>query len=402
MAFKRNHISSNINDFSVGLLGEAGIGKTTLMVDVCEKLFGEDGYVIFNCGKEQGIDAIENATYEDIPDYKAWDTVTKDIIKNKTTDYPNLKVIVLDTLDQLIDIAVPETIRRWNNENASNPKFVNAKTINQTWGGFGKGEEFNDALILDRIFKLKQVGVTCWYTGHVKTRDIVDPITMETYTRLTTDMAQKDFNIFKNKIHVVGIACVDRTIETESTGRKNIVTHKDITVNKVKSESRKIVFRDDNYSIDSKSRFAGIVNEIPLDADAFIKALKDAIVSSRNRKRTSTANDTETAEEAEITKTGEAVATPSSVVETAPHVVDVDLDDDTSLDEEAEASADIFDEDDDTTSEYPENLKEVVKGMIKAADPDRKKEVQAYVSTTYGSFSKTDEEGLKHVYDMLK
>lgn len=399
MGFKRNHISMNLNDYSVAILGEAGIGKTTLMVDVCEKLFGEDGYVIFNCGKEQGIDAIENATYEDIPDYKAWDTVTKDIIKNKTTDYPNLKVIVLDTLDQLIDLAVPETVRRWNNENASNPKFVNAKTINQTWGGFGKGEDFNDALILDRIFKLKQVGVTCWYTGHVKTRDIVDPVTMETFTRLTTDMAQRDFNVFKNKMHVVGIACVDRSIETEGTGRKNVVTRKEITVNKVKSETRKIVFRDDNYSIDSKSRFAGIVNEIPLDADAFIKALQDAIKSSRDRKGTSTANNTDTEVETKVEKvTEEAVATPTPVEETAPEV-DVD---DTSLDEEAEASADIFDDEDATESEYPENLKEVVKGMIRAADPDRKKEVQAYVSTTYGSFSKTDEEGLKHVYDMLK
>ncbi len=48
-------------------------------------------------------------------------------------------------------------------------------------------------------------------------------------------------------------------------------------MSKIKDEKRKIVFRDDNYSIDSKSRLSEIEPEIPLDANELLRALKDAI-----------------------------------------------------------------------------------------------------------------------------
>lgn len=303
MGFKVNHIKENLADYSIALLGEPGIGKTTIMKEICEKEFGDDGYVIFNIGREQGISAIEGAVYADIPDWKTFTDTVDDIINNKNTEYKNLKVIVADTLDQLIDIATPETIRRWNKANFGKKNFENAKTLNQCNGGFGRGEEANCQMILDRVWDLKKAGVTVWFVGHVKVRDKIDPITNMTYSSLTTDMAQKDFSYFKNKIHLVGIACIDRDIESEDTGRKNVVTHENITVNKVKSESRKIVFRDDNYSVDSKSRFRYIVDEIAFDPDAFIKAIKDALKEEIKHNR-SGANKVEQKleDEGEITK----------------------------------------------------------------------------------------------------
>lgn len=286
---KKNKVSEDLGNYSICILGESGIGKTTLMVEVCEKLFGEDGYMIFNMGKEQGVDCIDGAIYEDIKNWKTFDAVTKDIIANKKTEYPDLRVIVLDTLDQMIDIAEPETVRLWNIENAEKAKkdktITVAKTINQSWGGFGKGEEKLSSVVLDRIWQLQNVGVRVWYTAHVKTRSIVDPVTNQSYTTLSTNMQQNYFNAFKTKMHLVGVACIDREIEVENTGRKNIVTNKDITVNRVKAERRKIVFRDDNYSVDSKSRFANVVDEIPLDADELIKALQEAIKNSKRDRK---------------------------------------------------------------------------------------------------------------------
>ena len=76
---------------------------------------------------------------------------------------------------------------------------------------------------------------------------------------------------------IIAVGYIDREIIKENTGRQNVVTKKDITINKVASESRVIAFRDDNYSIDSKCRFANIVDKIPFDADEFIKAIQDAI-----------------------------------------------------------------------------------------------------------------------------
>ena len=376
----RNTVSENLSDYMIGLLGESGIGKSSTIVSVCHKEFGDDGYILFNMGKEQGIDAIDNAIYENIEDWKKFDEVTKDIIKNKQTDYPNLKVVVIDTIDQALAISTAETIRRWNAENMNKKNFEPAKTLSACWGGFSAPLDYNVNLLLDKFWELKKVGVQVWIIGHVKTKEIIDPITGNTYSTLTTDISQRDFNAFKNKLHVVGIAYIDRNIETVDTGRKNIVNHKPITVNKVANEARRISFRDDTYSVDSKSRFADIVSDIPLDADAFIKALKDAIRAAKK-------NDSTPAP---------AVTEPTTTPKPEPVVEEneeVPFDEDVPTMNEPEEVPE---------GEYPDGLSDIILSEYRSTkDADKKNQVKTILNDRSLKLKDAPEDVLKELYDIL-
>lgn len=377
MAFgKRSKISDNLYDYSIMICGESGIGKTTVLSELCEKEFGWDGYLLLNTGDEEGVSAIDGVTYEDVPTYKKFDEVVKDIIKNKKTDYANLKVVILDTLDQLIEITEKTAIDNWNRENMGNKNFKPAKTLNSVEGGFGAGYDVVFNMIYDKVRALGKVGVKVWYTCHSKTKDIVDPVTSAAYTTLTSNMAQRYFNDFKTKVHVVGVACLDRSIEVEGTGRTNIINHKEITVNKVKDEKRKIVFRDDSYSVDSKSRFSGIVNEIPLDSDALIKALKDAIKNSKKSGTTSAKKTSPVKTEVEQPGTEEIP-------------FEEDIDDGIDVIDSVEESA------------YPENLDEVIRTMFKECTDAALKAQVKEVIAEYGKLKDVDEDGLRKIYDMM-
>ena len=286
---QKNHVKLDPLAYNICLLGESKVGKTTLIKEVCEKLAGSDGYMFLECGQGRGADAIEGINYINCPEWQmdydeltnsaGFEDVCDDIIDNKTTDYADLKVVIIDTYDQLINLAEDESKRLWNRDNPD--KRTNS--INAAWGGFGKGEKKAIELMFNKIAELRSVGVSTIIIGHIKTKDISDPVSGETYQILTADQQQNYFNALKKNLHFLGLAYIDRQIIKEKTGKKNIVTNKEEQVNKVKGESRKIKFRDDNFCVDSGSRFAEIIDEIDLDADQFITALTDAIKAEQSK-----------------------------------------------------------------------------------------------------------------------
>lgn len=302
MAFgKKNSVKLDPLAYNICLLGESKVGKTTLIKEVCEKLAGDNGYLFLECGSERGADAIQGINYINCPEWNMdYDELTnsagladvcEDIIDNKTSEYPNLRAVIFDTYDHLIDIAEAESIRLWNKEcrdNGHPEKCV--KSINQAWSGYGRGEKKAIEIMFDTMAQLRNVGVASIIIGHVKTKEVSDVVSGESYQILTSDQQQNYFNALKKNLHFLGLAYIDRDVVKEKTGRKNAVTKKEETVNKISSESRKIKFRDDNYAVDSGSRFADIIPEIDMDADAFIQALTDAIKAEQAKSGVSLAD----------------------------------------------------------------------------------------------------------------
>ena len=278
---KKVSVSTNINDYMIGVMAPSGFGKTTLMYQVCEKEFGSDGYIILDMGTEDGTSAIDGVVAEPIPTWKKMREVVDDIVKNKDTDYADLKVVVLDTLDAAFEIAESFTIDSWNRENIGKKDFTKSTSINSVEGGFGKGMDRVIETVKREITRLESVGVKTYWTSHVKEKDQSDLFTGANYTSLTANMPMKYFNSIKNSSHVVAFGYFDRSIEKQEVGDENKVTKKKKTRNAVLDETRKVKFRDDAMVADAKSRFAHITDEINLDCDEFIQAIKDAIEAER-------------------------------------------------------------------------------------------------------------------------
>ena len=278
---KKVTVSTNINDYMIGVMAPSGFGKTTLMYQVCEKEFGPEGYIVCDMGTEDGTSAIEGITAEPVPTWKKMKEVVDDIVKNKNTDYPDLKVVILDTLDAAFEIAEEYTIKLWNQENMGKQGFTPSTSINSVEGGFGKGMDRVIDTVKKEISRLEKVGVKTYWTSHVKEKDQSDLFTGANYTSLTANMPMKYFNSIKNSSHVVAFGYFDRSIEKHEVGDANPMTKKKKERKAVVDETRKIKFRDDALVADAKSRFAHIIDEINLDADEFIKAIKDAIEAER-------------------------------------------------------------------------------------------------------------------------
>ena len=277
---KKHVISEDPLDYNIGIIGEGGIGKSTLLKETFEKLVGDSGYIMLDVGKEDGHKAIDGIVSEEVPDWNTFVSIVDDIVDNKNEEYPDLKIVGIDTYDQLIDIAIPEVIRM---HNAQYKPPVDIVSIKQAFSGWGGGEDKVIQIVLEQLWRLKQAGVSFAIIGHTKLRDKDDAVTGESYSTLTSDLSAKYFNAIKNKLDILGVASVDREIVKEKTGKKDFVTKKDIIKGRVTSESRILTFRDDNYTIDSKARFSEIVDCIPLNADAFIQALKDAIAKQKGK-----------------------------------------------------------------------------------------------------------------------
>lgn len=291
---KKNVIKIDPLSYNIGIIGESGIGKTTIIKEMCEKLVGEDGYRFLECGKEDGADGIDGINYLNCPEWSmdydeytnsiGFEDFVDDVVEHKSTEYPDLKTVVIDTYDQLIEIAKPEVIRMHNAEHPEKP----VKSIKAAFGGYMSGEDKATEIVLDKLWELKSVGVHFIIIGHVKQRQQEDVVTGQTYTSLTTNMSMRDFNAIKTKLHFLGVASIDREIVQEKTGKKDD-KKKDIMKGVIAKESRKITFRDDSYSIDSKSRFADIVPECDFSVDSLIQALTDAIKAEASKGKKSIA-----------------------------------------------------------------------------------------------------------------
>lgn len=233
--------------------------KTTLAYEIGRK-YGRNAMLILEVGQENGVEHLYDAYVDEVKTWQDLTDVIDDIVEYRDTDYSHLKFICIDSTDELFRLAEQEVVRLHNKECQPDKR---TKSINSAFGGFGRGMDKAVDLVVETIWKLKEVNLSLFFIGHTKMRTKKDPLTEIEFEQLTTNMNNKYDNTIKDKVYVTATAYLKREVDHDK-GR-------------IIAEERVISFRDQSFAVDTKSRFRNIKPSISFSADEFISAIEDAI-----------------------------------------------------------------------------------------------------------------------------
>lgn len=275
-------VSNNIEDYSYFLNGIGGVGKTTTVCEIGQKLFGVGGYLHLTVGEEPKPEHIGNLWSDVAEEWDDFEEIIEALCENKDEgyvddngmDYSKLKMVGLDSADEIIRLAENKVIEL-HNKKVSNPSDK-VDTIKKCFGGFQAGENKVVDMVVETIFMLRKHNICPFIIGHTKPKNKKDLMTDIEYEQITSNLDNKYYTAIKDKVSMVMCAYIEREM-TDLETMKDAFTKKQKQVGKIASEKRVISFRDEEHAIDLKSHLKYICPKCDLDSDLIIKELKEAI-----------------------------------------------------------------------------------------------------------------------------
>ena len=292
--FKRNKVKVDLASYPLYLIqGVPKVGKTSLMYDLAEYVYGTtDAMLLLDFADENGFNHLDDVIVEKInhwesvpkkalkinPDEIALTKLVDDLVKNK--DEYGFKMIVFDTFDKEVTVAIEEVARLHFLQNQAYPK-----SLNDSLGGYGKGRDKVLDLLLDPIKKLRNAGYAIFVLSHTKLKSRDDITLDQKYEVLTTALRDDFYNCYSGIAQMIVTINVERDINAE--GRETAVA--DFKTKKKKGvvlgEKRMMHFRSDG-TVDCGCRFKEVPYKLELSAENFMKAFEQGVKSSMKNKLT--------------------------------------------------------------------------------------------------------------------
>ena len=258
---KLNKVSLDFSNYYFMVQGVFKSGKTTMFRDLVLKLYKTpEAGLLLAVGKEKGYKALDNIQALDVEDWSEFQEAVEDLIENRD-EYKDIKMICIDTLDELVELAEKQTIVYSNR--TTNKKVT---TLNAALGGYGAGRKYLCKIVDEMLSGLKQAGYGLIVLGHTKLKTIKEQgMTEEQEFQMLDSNLNADYaNIVAHKADVVATINIEREINDSK---------------RVTDAKRYIYFRNNGF-INAGSRFSSIVDRVELSAANFIKAIEDAIKGS--------------------------------------------------------------------------------------------------------------------------
>ena len=199
LPIKKNQVKADLCNYAILLNGIGGVGKTTLFYDVCNKLYGEDGGLMFNIGNEPAPHHIPNANYIQVETFQDLIDYIDVLCKGRNGAYSHIKMIGFDTLDTIYDLAEEYVIEEYNDTVDVNKQV---STIKSAYGGFQAGENRVVELVVKTLFKVRKYHMGIWINGHTKRKAKADQMGNIEFEQLTSDLPAKYYNAIKNKVNI--------------------------------------------------------------------------------------------------------------------------------------------------------------------------------------------------------
>lgn len=253
--WKKNEVKVDIASYRHYIRGEKKAGKTTLFVNLMEKLYGDTSKgLLISLGNERGWKALDGAVYVDCPDWNSLLEVVDELVENK--DDNDFACVCFDTVDEWCGIAQKEVQRLDYRKTGERHEF------NGCLGGYGAGRKKVEELINSVLTRVEDAGYGIFMLGHVKYRDVKEKNGDE-YQKFTSNLSADYDAIFSNKADIIAM----------------ITTEKDIQDGFIKGTQRFIYFRSDGF-VDAGGRFPHIEEKVEFTTDNYIKTVTDAIKKS--------------------------------------------------------------------------------------------------------------------------
>lgn len=243
-------------DYFWHIAGIPKSGKTSLFVKVMETYFGDinAGLLI---GWEKGYTALK-VVAEDMNEWGDFEELVDELVESK--DELPYKVIGLDTVDVMYEMAVDTVVKEWNRKNPSRrtDDIGGVGQKKQGAGGYGVGYQMVKQKIRKQIDRLMKAGYGIMSISHSKDKE-VEQRDGQTFDQLVVSLPQSARDVFVNMADFV----VFLTVEKEKSGN-DVLT------------KRYMYFRSDGY-IDAGSRFSNVPERIEYDINEFIRVFEEAV-----------------------------------------------------------------------------------------------------------------------------
>lgn len=266
MAIKRNKVKVDLASYPhYILMGEPKVGKTYTMYELAKLEYSLDEMLLISCGSEQGYKSLADIQYEEVLKFskkedsngdRGFVQVVDDLVKNHKE--LGIKMVVIDTLDTLFDIATEHVM-----EESRRQTGKLAKSLNDCFGGYMRGRDRLLELVMNEIHKLDRLPIALFILGHTKYKGKKDTLTNDEYEQLTTNLRFDFYSPVSNSAQMIVNLATERVIEDG-----------------VQVDAKRYMYFTSNGLVDCGSRFEDLPEKLELSAENFMKAFRIGVENS--------------------------------------------------------------------------------------------------------------------------